>query len=45
MAQENARTFPDFTGLSHQGGEVDLRQYGPGKNLVVFFFPKARTPG
>lgn len=40
-----AEAFPAFTAPSHQGEQINLAQYQPGKHLVVFFFPKARTPG
>lgn len=35
---------PQFTGLDEQGNKVTLADYS-GKKLVVFFYPKASTPG
>ena len=35
---------PDFTVGSDQGETISLKNY-QGKNLVLFFFPKANTPG
>ncbi|GGD10224.1 thioredoxin-dependent thiol peroxidase [Hyunsoonleella pacifica] len=35
---------PDFTALDEQGNTVQLSDY-KGKKLVVFFYPKASTPG
>jgi len=37
-------TAPDFTLLSHDKKEVTLKDYR-GKRVVVYFFPKADTPG
>ena len=38
---ENA---PDFTLNSDTGAEVSLKDF-KGKRVVLFFFPKANTPG
>ena len=35
---------PDFSALDEQGNSVSLSDY-KGKKLVVFFYPKASTPG
>lgn len=35
---------PDFTLPSQSGGSVSLKDF-KGKTLVLYFFPKADTPG
>ena len=35
---------PDFSLPSDSGGKVSLKDF-KGKTLVLFFFPKANTPG
>ena len=35
---------PDFSALDQDGNEIKLSDY-KGKKLVVFFYPKASTPG
>ena len=35
---------PDFTARTDEGNEVSLRDYR-GKWVVLYFFPKADTPG
>ncbi|NRD22460.1 thioredoxin-dependent thiol peroxidase [Winogradskyella litoriviva] len=35
---------PDFSALDEQGNRISLSDY-KGKKLVVFFYPKASTPG
>lgn len=35
---------PQFSALDQEGNEITLDQY-KGKKLVVFFYPKASTPG
>jgi peroxiredoxin Q/BCP len=35
---------PDFTLLDENGESVSLKQFR-GKNVVLFFYPKANTPG
>ena len=35
---------PDFTALDQDGNTISLNDY-KGKKLVVFFYPKASTPG
>jgi len=35
---------PDFTLPSHSGEKVSLEDF-KGKTLVLYFFPKADTPG
>ncbi|AUS06669.1 thioredoxin-dependent thiol peroxidase [Pseudotamlana carrageenivorans] len=37
-------TVPDFTSKDEQGREISLSDY-KGKKLIVFFYPKASTPG
>ena len=35
---------PDFEVSDDQGHTISLKDYG-GKNLVLYFYPKANTPG
>jgi thioredoxin-dependent peroxiredoxin len=35
---------PEFTLLDEDGKSVSLKDYR-GKNVVVYFFPRANTPG
>jgi peroxiredoxin Q/BCP len=35
---------PDFNLLNENGESVSLKQFR-GKNVVLFFYPKANTPG
>ena len=35
---------PDFTLASDKGKEVSLKDFR-GRRVVIFFFPKANTPG
>ena len=35
---------PDFTGKDHAGTTVKLADY-KGKNLILWFYPRADTPG
>ncbi len=35
---------PDFSALDEQGNTITLKDY-KGKKLIVFFYPKASTPG
>ncbi len=35
---------PDFTARTHLGNEVSLRDFR-GKTVVLWFYPKADTPG
>jgi len=35
---------PEFTLLDEDGKSVSLKDYR-GKNVVVYFYPKANTPG
>ncbi len=35
---------PDFQVTDDSGASVSLRDYR-GKNLILYFFPKANTPG
>lgn len=41
---EEGDKVPDFTTTDHNGNEVKLSDY-EGKKLIVFFYPKASTPG
>jgi peroxiredoxin Q/BCP len=41
--EANTRT-PDFTLLNENGESISLKQFR-GKNVVLFFYPKANTPG
>ena len=36
--------LPDFSGLNHLGEAVSHENYA-GKKLIVFFYPRANTPG
>ncbi|MFT6052376.1 MAG: peroxiredoxin Q/BCP [Halioglobus sp.] len=36
---------PAFTLLDEQGEKVSLKQYRDDKNVVLYFYPKAMTPG
>ena len=44
MALEIGKKAPDFTLSDQDGGTVKLSDY-KGKPVVVFFYPKASTPG
>lgn len=44
MALEVGATAPDFTLSAHTGEEVSLSSLR-GKNVVLFFFPRAFTGG
>jgi peroxiredoxin Q/BCP len=44
MALETGKKAPDFTLLDQDGGKVKLSDF-KGKRVVVFFYPKAMTPG
>ncbi len=35
---------PDFTAQTHEGKEVRLSEFR-GRNLILWFYPKADTPG
>ncbi len=37
-------TAPEFTVKSHQGKDISLKDFR-GKNVVLYFYPKADTPG
>ena len=36
---------PSFTLLDQRGNNVSLSEYSGKKNVVVYFYPKAMTPG
>ena len=36
--------FPDLLGVDQNGKEIKLSDY-PGKNFVIYFYPKDSTPG
>jgi peroxiredoxin Q/BCP len=40
----NNRQAPDFTLSDEDGNPVSLKQFR-GKTVVLFFYPKANTPG
>jgi peroxiredoxin Q/BCP len=44
MAVRVGDRFPAFSGPTHDGRTLDLSALR-GQNLVIFFFPKANTPG
>jgi len=44
MALEPGRQAPDFTLQDQDGNPVKLSGF-KGKRVVVFFYPKASTPG
>ncbi len=35
---------PEFTLTSDEGNEISLKNFG-GKRVLLYFFPKASTPG
>ena len=41
---EPGQPFPDFTLPTAEGGDTSLSDYA-GKHLVIFFYPRADTPG
>jgi peroxiredoxin Q/BCP len=45
MAVQVGDLFPAFTAPRHDGGTLDLAEFRGKKHLVIFFFPKANTPG
>jgi peroxiredoxin Q/BCP len=45
MAVQVGDSFPAFNAPAHEGGKLDLGSFRGKKNLVVFFYPKANTPG
>ncbi len=44
MALESGTSAPDFTLPDQDGKEVTFSSFR-GKNVVVYFYPKADTPG
>jgi cytochrome oxidase Cu insertion factor (SCO1/SenC/PrrC family) len=44
MLKEGSRA-PDFTVLDDHGNKVSLSNYRGKKAVVLFFYPKANTPG
>ena len=44
MLMETNAKAPDFTLPDENGNQVSLKDYR-GKNVVLYFFPKADTPG
>ncbi len=42
---ETGQPFPRFSGVNHEGQTIDIYDYNKGKNLILFFFPKAMTGG
>ena len=45
MAVQVGDQFPAFNASTQDGGTLDLGSFRGQKNLVVFFYPKANTPG
>ncbi len=45
MAVQVGDQFPRFNAPKHDGGTLDLGDFRDKQNLVVFFFPRANTPG
>jgi peroxiredoxin Q/BCP len=45
MTIEAGSKFPEFIAPTQDGQTVNLSEYRDGKNLVVFFYPKATTSG
>lgn len=45
MAVQVGQQFPPFTAATQDGGTLDLASFQGKRNLVVFFYPKASTPG
>ena len=45
MAVQVGDSFPAVSLPKQDGGMVDLGEFRGRKNLVLFFFPKAITPG
>ncbi len=41
---ENGQPAPEFTLLNQNGEEVKLADFR-GRNVILFFYPKADTPG
>ena len=44
MLKEGSRA-PEFSVLNDHGQKVSLADYRDKKNVVLFFYPKADTPG
>ncbi|MBI3448260.1 MAG: redoxin domain-containing protein [Acidobacteria bacterium] len=44
MPAEGARA-PSFSVTAHDGSTVTLSQFAGKKHVVLFFYPKADTPG
>ena len=44
MQLEQGQTAPPFSALDHEGNEVALDDF-KGDNLIMYFYPKAFTPG
>ena len=42
---KQGRKAPAFTALDDHGNKVKLSDYTGKKNVVLFFYPKADTPG
>jgi peroxiredoxin len=45
MAVQVGDPFPAFNAPTHEGGTLDLASLHGKRNAVVFFYPKANTPG
>jgi len=44
MLKEGSKA-PSFTLLDDQGQKVSLSDYAGSQNVVLFFYPRANTPG
>jgi cytochrome oxidase Cu insertion factor (SCO1/SenC/PrrC family) len=44
MLKEGSKA-PDFTVLDDHGSKISLRDFRGKKTVVLFFYPKANTPG
>lgn len=44
MPEEGSKA-PPFSVTAHDGSTISLSQFAGRKNVVLYFFPKADTPG
>src|SRR5262245_55484901 len=42
---EVGQPAPDFTATAHAGETISLKYFEGNQNVVLFFYPKADTPG
>lgn len=45
MAAKKGNLAPAFTLLDENGNKVSLKDFKGKKNVVLYFYPKAMTPG